>query len=325
MSTPPPMRGALLYIVFNRPELVARTFEAIRAARPPRLYVSADGPRADRPDDAGRCAATRAVATAVDWPCELHTRFLDNNIGCDPGIRTAIDWFFKHEAEGIVLEEDMLPVPSFFAFVEALLDRYRDDPRIGLVSGLNLLPPAPDPATSYAFSRYFHMWGWGSWARVWHAHDPTMAAWPRARRDGVVARTLDDRAIPVRHWTRTFDRSAAMAHPTWDNAWQLSIWRQRRVNIIPTRNLVTNSGFAVAATNTHGAMPAFMRRAVPRAMPFPLVHPNEVVADPAFDAAIEREALRIGPLSEAKRTVRRVLAPAIPLVDRLRFGRAGRG
>ena len=35
----------VLLLVFNRPETAALVMEAIRAARPERLYVAADGPR----------------------------------------------------------------------------------------------------------------------------------------------------------------------------------------------------------------------------------------------------------------------------------------
>jgi hypothetical protein len=59
----------VLFLVFNRPEQTGRVFEAIRAARPHRLYVAADGPRPDRPGESERCAEVRTIATAVDWPC----------------------------------------------------------------------------------------------------------------------------------------------------------------------------------------------------------------------------------------------------------------
>lgn len=312
-----PMRGALLFIVFNRPEVTARTFATIRRARPPRLYVAADGPRAERPAEAGLCAATRAIATAVDWPCAVQTRFLPTNAGCKRAVESAVSWFFAHERQGIVLEDDMLADASFFPFVETLLDRYADDARIGVISGLNLLPSGPAPAESYAFSSYFHMWGWGTWRRVWEEHDPAMSAWPVARDQGLLGHALDGRRWGVRHWTRTFEKTWRGEIEAWDNALAFSLWRQGRANVIPSTNMVTNIGFGANATYSHGPMPGFMRRAVPRAMPLPLRHP-EVRVDPAFDARIEREALRIGAWSEAKMVVRHALGPLVPVLDRLR-------
>lgn len=69
------MRSPILFLVFNRPETTRRVFDAIRAARPPKLYVAADGPRADAAQEAQRCEEVRRIATAVDWPCEVRTLF----------------------------------------------------------------------------------------------------------------------------------------------------------------------------------------------------------------------------------------------------------
>src|SRR5690606_34543924 len=125
-----------LLIVFNRPDTTARVFAEIRKARPARLYVAADGPRPTKDSDNALCAEARAVATAVDWPCDVKTRFSPSNSGCR-GVATAVDWFCQQEEEGIVLEDDTVPSPGFFEYCDELLERYRDDYRVGMVLGSN--------------------------------------------------------------------------------------------------------------------------------------------------------------------------------------------
>jgi len=49
---PHPLKTAVLFLVFNRPDTTKQVFKAIRQAKPPRLYVAADGPRVDKPGDA---------------------------------------------------------------------------------------------------------------------------------------------------------------------------------------------------------------------------------------------------------------------------------
>lgn len=39
------MKSAVLMIVFCRPDTTRKVFEAVRKARPPRLYIAADSPR----------------------------------------------------------------------------------------------------------------------------------------------------------------------------------------------------------------------------------------------------------------------------------------
>lgn len=125
-----PLKTAVLFLVFNRPDTTARVFEAIRQAKPPRLYVAADGPRANREGEVKKCAKVREIATAVDWPCEVKALFREKNFGCKYAVSGGITWFFEHEEQGIILEDDCLPHLDFFTFCESLLDRYADDERV---------------------------------------------------------------------------------------------------------------------------------------------------------------------------------------------------
>ena len=48
------------FLIFNRPDTTERVFAEIRKARPPKLLVVADGPRAEQPGEVEKCAAARA-------------------------------------------------------------------------------------------------------------------------------------------------------------------------------------------------------------------------------------------------------------------------
>jgi len=101
--TPPhPLKTAVLFMVFNRPDTTKLVFEAIRTAKLPRLYVAADGPRAGKSGEQEKCEQVRRIATQIDWDCEVKTLFRDKNLGCRVGVSSAIDWFFENEEEGII-------------------------------------------------------------------------------------------------------------------------------------------------------------------------------------------------------------------------------
>src|SRR6218665_515415 len=155
------MKTPVLFLVFNRPDTTSRVFEAIRAARPAVLFIAADGPRSNRLGEDTQCEEVRAIASNVDWPCEVHTRFRQENLGCGKGPADGITWFFEHVEEGIILEDDCLPSPVFFSFCEEMLERYRHDKRVMQIGGVNMLPPAQQESTySYYFSERSHTWGW---------------------------------------------------------------------------------------------------------------------------------------------------------------------
>lgn len=305
------MNAAVLFLVFNRPDTTRRVFEAIRAARPSRLYVAADGPRASRPDEAARCTLVRQIATAVDWPCEVKTLFRDENLGCRHGVSGGIDWFFDQEEEGIILEDDVLPQPSFFPYCEALLSRYRNDASVSMISGCNLLGPSHQAAASYFFSRYMHIWGWASWRRAWTHYDVDMGGWPGSESAAKLDRLLGGRKNAIRYWAKIFDRVQGGEIDTWDYQWLFAAWMNDMVAVIPSHNLVENLGFGADATHTTGAVPAAVLAASASDIVFPLRDPVRGPTGPV-DAEIERSVLEITALMQAKTTFRQ-----LPLVRHL--------
>ena len=131
-----PLRTAVVLFVFQRPGPTADVLKALRAVRPPVLYVVADGPRPTHPEDSERCRLTRQVVRdGIDWPCEQHHLWSDSNLGCGRSVPRGLSWVFEREEQVIVLEDDCVPEPTFFRFCKELLARYRDDPRVTQVCG----------------------------------------------------------------------------------------------------------------------------------------------------------------------------------------------
>src|SRR5690606_31793143 len=96
------------------------------------------------------------------------TQFLEHpkNQGCKKGVIAAINWFFEHVEEGVILEEDCVPHPDFFPFAAQMLEKYRHEPTISMVCGTNLLGSYSSDST-YLFSQHSFVWGWATWKRTW--------------------------------------------------------------------------------------------------------------------------------------------------------------
>jgi hypothetical protein len=277
---------AVLLVVFNRPECAAQVLAEIRRARPARLFVAADGPRADRPADGQRCAAVRAlIADGVDWECEVRTLYADQNMGCAHRVSSGITWFFEQVEEGIVLEDDCLPAPSFFPFCQELLARYRHDSRIGQICGTPRIANTVPRRTSYIFSRYGPIWGWASWRRAWQWYDLLLQNWPSAKE----AHALDAIVISKQEKQKRMQVYEQLYQGnlyTWDYQWGYAKMTQSMLSIIPTVNLIENLGFGEAGTHTTGATgPGLTRGPVT----WPLRHPEFVLLDYDFDLAFSRE------------------------------------
>lgn len=245
--------------IYRRPEQTARVFDAIRAYKPNRLFVIADGPKD------GEEAAVQAARDAiqVDWDCLWLPIYSSENRGSGVTESRGITEVFRRVDRCIFLEDDCLPDPTFWQWCEEMLDRYEDDPRVMCVSGNNF---HPDPRThdSYWFSRYVHLWGWATWKRAWqhydfrpnwitnHSRDPAIAAYFRNILNGIHAGAID----------------------AYDYQWMFAMWEACGVCITPSTHMVHNIGFGADATNmTHAGVHPNPPSAP---MKFPLRHPAKV-------------------------------------------------
>lgn len=286
------LQTPVVLIVFNRPDNTSRVFERVRAQRPSTLLIVADGPRPDRPGEADACAEVLGVVSHVDWPCEVLTAVADSNLGCRQRIITGLNWVFEQVPEAIILEDDCLPEQTFFPYASELLERYRDDERVMMISGDGFVPPhAADPA-SYRFVRLPHIWGWATWARAWAHNDPDLAGWPAVRDAQILERLFGDQRY-ADHFTRLFDAVHMREIDTWDFGWTYSIIARGGLSAVPRRNLIANIGFDQGATHTTNAHDPLAN--LPTApLPLPLVHPPAVVPDITYEQAALHSVYRVG-------------------------------
>jgi hypothetical protein len=280
------LKTPVAFIIFNRPDTTERVFAEIAKARPPKLLVIADGQRADHSDDAEKCAAVRAIIDGVDWSCEVLTNYSDVNLGCKRRVSSGLDWVFDTVEEAIILEDDCLPHPTFFRFCEEMLEKYRDDERIAMISGDNFQFGRNRTKYSYYFSRYTHIWGWASWRRAWDSYDVDMKIWPEIR-DGGWLEDLLGAKKSVWYWKNRFENVYKGKIDTWDYQWTFSCWIQSALTVIPNVNLVSNIGFDSDAVHTKvGNEFAEMET---ESMRFPISHPNYILRDSAADSITENK------------------------------------
>lgn len=238
-------------IVFNRPDLTARVFETVRAARPSRLLLIADGPRNDA--EATVCRKVREIVQCVDWPCEVSTNFSEHNLGCGRRPATGIDWVFSEVEEAIILEDDCLPAPTFFSYCSALLERYRDEPRVMHISGDDYLLGAKTFDTSYYFASYTFSCGWATWRRAWRHFDFGIRSWPEFRKDGRLVATFPD-PIVRKFWEGKLQPiHEGKRNDAWDFQWNYAVWSQGGLSALPSRNLICNLGWRPDGTHTLAA------------------------------------------------------------------------
>jgi len=284
MKQPADVDVAVLILFFTRPEALRQVFNAIRQARPSKLYLYQDGPRG--PQDMAGIEACRQVVCdeQIDWQCDVRRNYQTQNAGCDPSNFNAQKWAFSLSDKVVVFEDDSIPSVTFIRFCKEMLDRYEHDERIVMVSGFNTDEVSPDVPDDYFFTTVFSIWGWASWRRVidrWDEHytfldDPynmhQLEALTRERRyrTTMLRMAHDHRALGKAYYESIFWAAMMFNHG---------------LAIMPSRNMVNNLGNAAGADSTHYAgtlrtMPRALRRMFTmqrHELQFPLRHPRYVI------------------------------------------------
>ncbi len=262
--------------------MAERSFEAIRAAKPLKLYVHCDGPRFDRVGEEELVARCRAIVKRVDWPCSVKTLFRPQNLGLRLALSGAITHFFENEEMGIVLEDDCVPDPSFFPFCGELLERYRYDERVMHIGGSNLLAPKwQGMAESYVFTKFSFVWGWASWRRAWQHFDIDL----KGHRDYYHFGDMDQwLAGPLARYylADKFRATQARENQSWAYAWFYSIVKNRGLCIVSSQNLIQNTGIGDEGA-THTTASNLLAAIDSASVQFPLKHPQYLASDKKRD------------------------------------------
>lgn len=306
------MQVPVLYIIFNRLDAVKNSFEAIRVAQPSRLYIAADGPRKSREGEAGRCEEVRRwVLSHIDWDCEVHQRFQETNVGCGRHPASAISWLFENEECGIILEDDCVASPSFFPFVDEMLEKYKDDKDISIVCGSNFdkMHRFQAKEADYFFSKISYTWGWATWKRNWMDYDYTMQAWNTTNKSRLL-KWLFDEPEYREYWRYIFDTTALrQPEDIWDYQFFFSCYRKRQMAIVPNVNLISNIGDGTDATHTNESNGRLGMEV--KDLTFPLKHPAKKVRNEAYDCHLQEVCYGrvqvVPPFTKLKRRIKKMI------------------
>ncbi len=262
----------VLFIIFNRPDTTRQVFEAIRKIKPIKLYIAADGPRLNKYGEVELCEETRKITENIDWSCEVFRKYSDKNLGCKIAPSSAIDWLFKNEEEGIILEDDCLPSSSFFVFTSEMLDRYRNNREIMHISGTNFQFGKIIGDASYYFSRIPQSWGWATWRRAWKTFDVNMTDLEEYSSSKDMYTLFKNKKV-VTFFINLFRHIKYKNIDAWDAQWVYSFLKNKGIAITPNINLVENIGFGDSATHTKDTSSLFKQKHYDMST---ILHPLEI-------------------------------------------------
>lgn len=280
MSTP------ILVVAYKRPETTRQVMDVIYRLKPPKLYVSLNIPRpnADQ-QEIENCRIVESLFSNLPWDCDVVLNKWKEYRSAGASIGGAISWVFEHEETAIVLEDDCVPDQSFFRYCDEILEKYKDDERVMLVSGMNHNTVWDTGGYSYCFAKYGAIHGWATWRRAWQKVDLDLKLWEDPRTRQLIRGKLG--GWHYYYLNKVYARLANQSKNayTWDYQFDFARYVNNGLAIVPAGNLVTNVGYGVNATHTKNknARTANLEL-VP--MAFPLKHPPVVIEDTNYDRLV---------------------------------------
>src|SRR5206468_1024463 len=143
---------------------------------------------------------------------------------------------FTYVEECIFFEDDCLPDPTFFQFCEEMLEKYRDDKRIMMISGNNFQYGRKRTEYSYYYSQIFHIWGWATWKRAWKHYDHNVSFALEVIEGGWLPDLLAE-PNSANFFSNILFSNYLKQLNTWDFKWNFSCWVQNGLSVMPNQSL----------------------------------------------------------------------------------------
>lgn len=299
----------IIFIFFNRKELALKAFDEIGRVKPQKLVLVSDGPRQGKTGEPEVVAEIRqCIEQQIDWECDIQKLYAEENMGCRARISSAISKVFEQEEMAIIVEDDVIAMPSFFYFCEELLVRYKDVPAISYITGHKVCEDY-DIEESYIFSRHPNIWGWATWKRAWSKYNDSIDDWYQIKNSSILEEYYNKKIGKI--YKKVLETAYTGEVDTWDYIWTAACVKTNSVGIVPKYNLIRNEGFGDEnATHTGGMSPYRFSR---RELEFPLQHPKEIKRDEEYDRIalrqmekeMQKPPIYVRAISKLVRTIRK--------------------
>lgn len=257
--------------IYKRRYTTFKVFEQISKVKPEKLFIIGDGPKNVNEQDT-IYSIRDDLEKSVTWDCNLQLVYSDKNMGLANRVTSGLDEVFKKVDKLIILEDDTLPDNSFFYFCQELLEKYKDDDRVGHISGCN--HHEYNDTSSYNFCSVANIWGWATWKRAWLHFDLKMPTWREKNKKVFMKYWIKER-FHRNGMIKMFDLHCINNDPwAWSYQWLYALYSNNLYSVVPKQNLVSNIGIGPSATNTISDKTLEEYPPIKSYMKFPLNHPT---------------------------------------------------
>jgi len=166
-----------------------------------------------------------------------------NNLGLEKSIISGITEALKKYSAVIVIEDDIRTSPAFLNFMTTMLSKYKDDKRIGSISGYTHSREIMQIPDSYEYDIFFvprtSSWGWATWRDRWEDVDWNVSNIEKFRKDKNEQYNFNKGGKDL---SGMLIKQVEKGIDTWDIQWSYHNFKKNRLTIYPTISYVENIG-----------------------------------------------------------------------------------
>ncbi len=293
------MKTPIALIFFNRPNVLKAVFETIKVIKPEVLFLIQDGPRKEMWDyDLQKMEECREIVNDITWECKVLKNYSDENLGCGERVFSGISWAFSTTDRLIILEDDCLPSQGFFLFCDELLERFKNDDRIGMISGMNHLGCFEKNPADYLFATVGSIWGWATWKRSWGKIDFQLKCFDDANNLRLLKNLFLRNRVPLDLLYKGIKIRKQIKNNVKQSSWSLQRGIFDILNnalvVVPKYNLMSNIGLTTDSVHSvddikkipRGLRPLYELKLYE--LPFPIKHPEFVIEDVEYNIMANR-------------------------------------
>jgi hypothetical protein len=289
----------VMLCIFKRLDTTKKVFDKVREAKPEKLYIVSDAARNNIEGEVEKVNEVRDyVEQHIDWDCEVNKNYAKTNMGCGNRMQSGISWVFEQEEQAIILEDDCEPDSSFFIYCQEMLEHYRDDDRILMVSGNNPIGNLYPTEHEYFFSHVPFLWGWASWRRSWNLFDYRLKSWKENKNNPLIRQALPTRNA-YWYYTGEFESlSSGKYNDVWDYQFMYAGIINNMLCIVPAKSHVRNVGFSDGATHTND-IPQWLDCSM-ESVVFPIKFRKDIIWEKEFDVKYMSLSTKQAPIVKIK-------------------------
>lgn len=229
----------VLIICYKRVANVCELLRSVCEQGVSRVYLAIDGSR-DSNSSVSNLIELESKQIAKEFNIDLRIWKRETNLGPAVSVISAIDWLFKTENSGIILEDDLVISPQLLEYFEVMTRRFESNQDVMMLSGTQFV--SSHNSDNFQWASYPVIWGWATWSNRWKFYRDQLSQLERVKVNKI--------GKEERFWKTGVRRCASGIQDAWDIPLAVSQLSSGKKTILPPVNLISNHGADKFAGNT---------------------------------------------------------------------------